>query len=491
MDRFEDVVAQVRAQAIAIESALGAGRQDPRIWGDWTQISFPQITLDDREIPTRALLNVLPHDQAIFQAYRRVLGRDPDSSGLTTYGEQLDSGIPILLIAAQLMNSAEGRSRGRAPRGFVMMRLLALLHKSLRPLRMGFFSVWAARALSLLFRRADAWQVALAHARAIKKVEDWRPILARYAGQLGAVQAQAASLEQIVTELRSELSVLQRRLQSESSLAAVSGQAGVVTAQDPVYGQESLVSPAALDAYYLAFEDSHRGPSEEIAARFAPYRERLEQLFHQRHQPGALSAPGADQSLQSFGSPLESPPSSPRLLDLGCGRGEFLSFAQGVGFDASGVDSSPHMVGVCQSKGLTALRGDLLSVLASQPDSSLAVVSGFHVAEHLPFSGLFYLVMQAYRALQPGGLLILETPNPENLMVATHTFYHDHTHNNPLTPTALVFLLQYLGFQRVETLRLNPYPASAQIPGLDPAAQRLNAMVNGPQDFAVVGQRLA
>ncbi|MFZ9813407.1 MAG: class I SAM-dependent methyltransferase, partial [Burkholderiaceae bacterium] len=200
-------------------------------------------------------------------------------------------------------------------------------------------------------------------------------------------------------------------------------------------------------------------------------------------------------SAQPSATPLDTPsgplPAPPRLLDLGCGRGEFLSFAQGLGFAASGVDSSPHMVGVCRAKGLTALQGDLLSVLAAQPDRSLTVISGFHVAEHLPFSGLFYLVMQAYRALQPRGLLILETPNPENLMVATHTFYHDHTHTNPLTPTALAFLLRYLGFQKIETLRLNPYPASAQIPGLDPAAQRLNAMVNGPQDFAVLGQRLA
>jgi len=256
--------------------------------------------------------------------------------------------------------------------------------------------------------------------------------------------------------------VVHRRLQSESSVG------GGQTAAQSTPGLEGLVSPEALDAYYLAFEDSHRGPSEEIAARFEPYRQRLEDLLRDSR-----------------------PSDSPRLLDLGCGRGEFLSFAQGEGFAASGVDSSAHMVGVCQAKGLTALQGDLVSVLADQPDRSLTVISGFHVAEHLPFTGLFYLVTQAYRALQPGGLLILETPNPENLMVATHTFYHDHTHTNPLTPTALAFLLRYLGFQKIETLRLNPYPESAQIPGLDPAAHRLNAMVNGPQDFAVVGQRLA
>jgi len=462
MDRFEDVVAQVRARAQAMERASGVGRQGFGLWGDWKQMVFPQIAIDDSEIPTRALLNTLSHDQAIYQAYRRVLGRDPDASGLAAYKEQLACGVPILLLAAHLMNSAEGRARGRAPAGFLAMRILAFLHRALRRLRLGALAVWAAQALSIVFRRTDAWQVALAHARAIKQLEDWRPILVRYAGQLGAVQAEAASLEQVVTELRSELAVVHRRLQSESSVG------GGQTAAQSTPGLEGLVSPEALDAYYLAFEDSHRGPSEEIAARFEPYRQRLEDLLRDSR-----------------------PSDSPRLLDLGCGRGEFLSFAQGEGFAASGVDSSAHMVGVCQAKGLTAIQGDLVSVLADQPDRSLTVISGFHVAEHLPFTGLFYLVTQAYRALQPGGLLILETPNPENLMVATHTFYHDHTHTNPLTPTALAFLLRYLGFQKIETLRLNPYPESAQIPGLDPAAHRLNAMVNGPQDFAVVGQRLA
>jgi O-antigen chain-terminating methyltransferase len=489
MDRFEDVVAQVRARAQAMERASGVGRQGPGLWGDWKQMVFPQIANYDSEIPTRALLNTLSHDQAIYQAYRRVLGRDPDASGLAAYKEQLACGVPILLLAAHLMNSAEGRARGRPPTGFFVMRALALLHRLLRPMRLGVLAVWAAKSLSMLYRRADAWQVALAHAGALKQIEGWQPILARYAGQLGAAQAQAASLEQTVTELRTELAALQCRLQSEAGSLAGTNSAKTAYAAPE---SESIVSLAALDAYYLAFEDSHRGPSEEIAARFEPYRQRLKDLLRDGQQPRVSSVSASAQdpttSLDSLSAPL---PASPRLLDLGCGRGEFLSFAQGMGFAASGVDSSAHMVGVCQAKGLTALQGDLVSVLADQPDRSLTVISGFHVAEHLPFSGLFYLVMQAYRALQPGGLLILETPNPENLMVATHTFYHDHTHTNPLTPTALAFLLRYLGFQKIETLKLNPYPESAQIPGLDPAAQRLNAMVNGPQDFAVVGQRLA
>jgi O-antigen chain-terminating methyltransferase len=117
------------------------------------------------------------------------------------------------------------------------------------------------------------------------------------------------------------------------------------------------------------------------------------------------------------------------------------------------------------------------------------LVSAFHVAEHLPFELLFDLVHEAARVLRPGGVLLLETPNPENLLVATHTFYHDYTHRNPLTPSSLGFLLRYAGLHRVDVLRLNPYPPSARVPGTELVTERLNGLLCGPQDFAVVGER--
>ena len=90
------------------------------------------------------------------------------------------------------------------------------------------------------------------------------------------------------------------------------------------------------------------------------------------------------------------------------------------------------------------------------------------------------------RVLQPGGVLIMETPNPDNILVGSHTFYHDPTHLNPLTPTAMSFLLRYCGFD-VEVRRFNPYPESAKVPGDDPLTERVNGHLCGPQDFAVVG----
>src|SRR5690606_16635801 len=111
----------------------------------------------------------------------------------------------------------------------------------------------------------------------------------------------------------------------------------------------------------------------------------------------------------------------------------------------------------------------------------------FHIVEHLPFPALYTLIKESARVLQPGGAILIETPNPENVLVGSHTFYHDFTHRNPITPTALQFLLTYHGFERLEVRRLNPYPPEARVPGSDPLTQRVNGHLCGPQDYAVIG----
>ena len=119
----------------------------------------------------------------------------------------------------------------------------------------------------------------------------------------------------------------------------------------------------------------------------------------------------------------------------------------------------------------------------------MLAISAFHLAEHLPFPILFHLIAQCRRVLKPHGLLILETPNPENIWVATHTFHHDPTHGQPLTPDSLEFLVNHHGLETVAVLRLHPYPEEARLPGNDPASERLNGMTCCGQDFAVVAKK--
>jgi O-antigen chain-terminating methyltransferase len=143
----------------------------------------------------------------------------------------------------------------------------------------------------------------------------------------------------------------------------------------------------------------------------------------------------------------------------------------------------------CLSQGLNVVAADAVEWLKAQPEGSLSAVTAFHVLEHLPFAALLELVQAAHRALRAGGIAIFETPNPENVLVGSHTFYHDPTHRHPLTPTLLEFVLNYVGFSRVVIERLNPYPPQAKVPGDGTLVERVNGHFYGPQDFAAIGYK--
>lgn len=180
--------------------------------------------------------------------------------------------------------------------------------------------------------------------------------------------------------------------------------------------------------FYKDFEDTFRGPYEVIKARLAVY--------------------------QQFVAPLATHYDPCEALDLGCGRGEWLEILAAMGVQARGVDRDEEMVRCCHDRGFSVFQGDAIALLRSCPDSSLAVISGFHIAEHLPFADLQDLIQEALRALKAGGILILETPNPDNIVAASSGFFTDPTHVRPLPDRLLKFLAEYQGFARATVLRL-------------------------------------
>ena len=181
-------------------------------------------------------------------------------------------------------------------------------------------------------------------------------------------------------------------------------------------------------AFYLAFENKFRGPRDLIKARLRVYMPFVEPL-HAFHKPA-------------------------NAVDLGCGRGEWLELMQEYGFDAHGVDIDDAMLAICRDLGLKVHKNDAISFLKGLPETSQSVVSGFHIAEHILFTELQDMVQEAMRVLKPGGLLILETPNPDNLLVGASSFYLDPSHHRPIPLQLLSFLPEYYGFARVKTLRL-------------------------------------
>jgi len=222
-------------------------------------------------------------------------------------------------------------------------------------------------------------------------------------------------------------------------------------------------APPLPEGFYLAFENRFRGSFEAIQARQSVYLPIIQ-----------------DAHVATRAHPL---------LDIGSGRGEWLQLLAQHNVDAYGVDADPSMVAACIDLGLDARLGNALEHLAALHEGELSVITGFHIAEHLPFAELVRLFEAAYRALQPGGVLILETPNPENLLVGACYFYTDPTHQRPLPPDLLAFVAENRGFAQVEIMRLHPFPQYIEAQSCDGGASEIERFVFGPQDYALIARK--
>ena len=217
----------------------------------------------------------------------------------------------------------------------------------------------------------------------------------------------------------------------------------------------------ATDNFYRAFEEKYYAPRTVIKELRRQYLPLVEQLI--KHYP------------------------SGQTYDLGCGRGEWLELMQELQLTPYGVDLDDGMLQGCRDLGLPAEKGDAVSYLKTLDSESHLVISAFHVVEHISFSDLQEIVQEALRVLKPGGLLIMETPNPENIKVATANFYLDPTHIRPIPSQLLSFLTEHYGFGRTKILRLNESQEVHHIESIT-----LLQVISGVSpDYAVVAQKQA
>jgi SAM-dependent methyltransferase len=175
------------------------------------------------------------------------------------------------------------------------------------------------------------------------------------------------------------------------------------------------------------------------------------------------------------------------VLDIGAGRGEWLELLRDNGYGGFGIDTNDTLVSRAKSKGLDVVGGDARRVLRELADRSLQCITAFHVVEHLPFDDLIRLLDECRRLLVPGGLLIFETPNPENVVVGTANFYLDPTHIRPYPMALLRMLVEQRGFASVETLPLNPNVAARSGDGTE-IARRFNDFFYGAMDYGVIAR---
>lgn len=211
------------------------------------------------------------------------------------------------------------------------------------------------------------------------------------------------------------------------------------------------------DALYLAFENRFRGTSADIKERVAVYLPHIKKI-------------------------LERTGDVP-VLDVGCGRGEWLTLLGENNIPATGLDLNLMMVAHCREAGLEVAGADVIAHLESLSAETLSAVTGFHIVEHLPFDTLIALFDEALRVLKPGGMIVFETPNPENIMVGACNFYTDPTHVNPIPPHTLSYLAEARGFVNIDILRLHP---DTDIHINDPF---LNHIFTVGRDYAVMGYK--
>jgi len=288
-------------------------------------------------------------------------------------------------------------------------------------------------------------------------------------GEVDSESAHCRSLEEGLRKAEEQLATLRgQNLAQERRIAALHQQ--LRRRLPEPFDQDQINSLAyedqrRRDALYCSCEDHFRGTEEEITERLRVYLAYLRQA--------------------NIGSP------NAPILDLGCGRGEWLELLRTEGLHARGVDANRVMAALGRSRGLEVVESDLLIFLRSLPDSSLGAVTAFHVLEHLPWQALVDVLDETLRVLQPGGLAIFETPNPLNVLVSSHSFYQDPTHRNPLPSSLVRFLAQARGLSEVEVLFLNPVPDSAKVSDAGPElVERFNHYFYAPQDYALVARKI-
>jgi len=287
--------------------------------------------------------------------------------------------------------------------------------------------------------------------------------------QVRAWERQAAELEALKQQLEQQIEGLVEHVQKAKMEIAHRETLLSHRLDDAEKSQDDLVGrdKAALknedehllDSFYFSLEEALRGTPEQIKEEAKGYLPLLEKA--------GITAD---------------------IIDIGCGRGEWLEVLRESGFRARGIDQNHIAVEHCRGLSLDVVASEARAYLRSLSDESVSAITAFHFAEHLPLEALVSFLDQAGRTLKPGGLLILETPNPENLLVGSCNFYLDPTHKNPIPIPTMTLLLESRGFCCQEVLKLHPVP-SVQIEVKDQLTSHMNHYLYGPMNYAVVARK--
>ncbi len=303
--------------------------------------------------------------------------------------------------------------------------------------------------------------------------------IAALASQHDELRAAISVIQQATQHLKRELGRLER---APTSHAANPDSQPNPESRIPNPGPGPSSQFADADSHkYVGFEDQFRGSPEEIRKRITGYLP----IF---------------QAIGDQGSGIGD------VLDVGCGRGEFVELLREHGVPARGIDLNPAMVEVCRGKGIDAETADALTYLRGLPDGSLGGLFAAQVVEHLEPRYLTQLLDAAFDKLRPEAPIVLETINPACWFAFFESYIRDLTHVRPVHPDTLKYLLIASGFQRVEIRYSAPYPDADKLQKLAPGrgqeavltdavetinanVEKINRLLFTYLDYAAVGRR--
>ena len=466
------------------------------------------------------------HDEEFVRtAYRAVLGREPDDAGLAEYLGKLRSGhYNKIDILNSLKFSPEGRNanvqieglnRSSAFRklyrvpvvGYALQLAVAIVrlpvlianHRRLESHTaaqlervathineaVAYFSDAEQRQREVTRKQFDTFQQQLDELKdAVRSEIDSLSrthealktnLLARLdqlnkpaKPQVEAQKDNVAELQQLKVQLEKQVdSMLDRLQRSRMDLAQRENRLSLLLdgTHQPVQLHPDQIEAIEneedhlLDSLYWSLEEDLRGTPEEIKEEVKIYLPILENA-------GIKDG----------------------ILDVGCGRGEWLEVLREAGFQAKGIDHNHIHIEHCKSLSLEVIETEALSYLRGLEEAGLNAVTAFHFAEHLPLKLLVRFLDEAGRTLKPGGLLILETPNPENLLVGSCNFYLDPSHKNPIPMQTMKLLVEARGFRCEDIMKLRPV-SSVQIEVKDQLTSHVNHFLYGPMNYAMVARK--
>lgn len=433
------------------------------------------------------------HDRDFIRnAYQAILKREPDEAGFLHNIRLLRSGVFNKIdILASLRYSDEGKGAGvkitglklpatiraleRIPvLGYLLQLVLAFVRLPLMIRSQRQFQAYVvAQQLTIadyvndrrLFEEIEQQEIELQqradHANMVNQMQTLEATVKENAMPMVlGVQEKLERAESLLIHVEERVSTLTQTVaRTRQQVSALASDVRGVQRYPAAERNQTTAELREWDNLYAAFEEHFRGSPEDVEQRLRYYLPFLQEL-------------NADS----------------KILDLGSGRGDWLKLLSTEGFKPVGVEVNRVFADRSVGEGFTVSHSDMMVYLSRQPDDSLDLITAFHLIEHVDTDKLIRLLDEIKRTLKPGGRLFIETPSPENLVVAACNFYADPTHHKPVNPHTLMFILRGKGFVDLGLQFLHPVDDSP-FRGEAEGSEQLNLWFYGPRDFSVIARK--